>query len=88
MVAEQAPEDEDPDSPEGQKRKKKREFWKKMQFMMMKIMKVKKSSQSEKPKRSTLEEKYFRRMDKFGGDSSKFRLWLFNLGVAIGSVDK
>ena len=35
-----------------------------------------------------LDEKYFRRMEKFEGDSSKFRGWLFDLLVAIGQVDK
>eukprot|EP00973_Karenia_brevis_P040203 5552375-Karenia_brevis.AAC.1 len=27
-------------------------------------------------------------MEKFGGETSKFRLWMFNLGVAIGTVDR
>ena len=28
-----------------------------------------------------LEEKYFRRMDKFDGDATKFRAWIFDLQV-------
>eukprot|EP00973_Karenia_brevis_P019900 2729802-Karenia_brevis.AAC.1 len=69
MVAEQSDDqDDDPDSPEGQKRKKKREFWKKMQIMMSKMMREKRSVNPEKPKRLSMEEKYFRRMDKFGGE--------------------
>ena len=39
-------------------------------------------------RRVVLEEKYFRRMDKFEGDMVKFRRWIFNLGVAIGGVDE
>eukprot|EP00973_Karenia_brevis_P012769 1735270-Karenia_brevis.AAC.1 len=27
-------------------------------------------------------------MEKFGGETSKFRLWMFNLGVAIGTADR
>ena len=34
-----------------------------------------------------LDEKYFRRMEKFGGDASVFRGWLFDLLVAIGQID-
>ena len=34
-----------------------------------------------------LDEKYFRRVDKFDGDLSKFRGWLFDFLVAIGQVD-
>ena len=34
-----------------------------------------------------LDEKYFRRVDKFDGDLSKFRGWLFDLLVSIGQVD-
>ena len=36
---------------------------------------------------SVLLEKYFRRMIKFEGDSTKFRAWIFDLLVAIGRVD-
>eukprot|EP00973_Karenia_brevis_P039472 5448648-Karenia_brevis.AAC.1 len=74
MVAEQSDEEEDPDSPEGQRRKRKKELWRKMQQMMSKMMREKRSVSPEKPKRLSLEEKYFRRMDKFGGEVSKFRL--------------
>ena len=35
-----------------------------------------------------LDERYFRRMDKFERDVQKFRGWLFDLLVALGSVDK
>eukprot|EP00973_Karenia_brevis_P011175 1511799-Karenia_brevis.AAC.1 len=47
--------------------------------------KIKKQEESE---RVTLEEKYFRRMSKFGGEMSQFRMWMFNLGVALGTVDR
>ena len=39
-------------------------------------------------KKIKLDERYFRRMDKFEGDVQKFREWLFDLMVALGSVDK
>ena len=39
------------------------------------------------PKRAVLEEKYFRRVPQFTGDSSKFRSWFFDLVVCIGTVD-
>ena len=35
-----------------------------------------------------LEERHFRKMDTFDGDKSKFRHWVFDLGVAIGRVDR
>ena len=38
--------------------------------------------------RVTLEEKYFRRIDKFDGDVKKFPGWRFDVLVAIGQVDK
>jgi hypothetical protein len=38
-------------------------------------------------KRVILDEKYFRRVDKFDGDVTKFRGWMFDLMVAIGQVD-
>eukprot|EP00973_Karenia_brevis_P030955 4269881-Karenia_brevis.AAC.1 len=59
-----------------------------MKQFMTRVMRDKRNVGPEKPKRLSLEEKHFRRMDKFGGDVSKFRLWMFNLGVAIGSVDR
>eukprot|EP00973_Karenia_brevis_P015779 2160582-Karenia_brevis.AAC.1 len=31
-----------------------------------------------------LEEKYFRRMEKFSGDMSGYRMWMFNFTVALG----
>eukprot|EP00973_Karenia_brevis_P015958 2181849-Karenia_brevis.AAC.1 len=34
-----------------------------------------------------LDEKYFRRIEKYGGDPVQFRMWVFNLKVAIGQVD-
>ena len=34
-----------------------------------------------------LDEKYFRRVDKFDGDPSKYRGWIFELVVALGQVD-
>ena len=39
-------------------------------------------------KRVVLDEKYFRRVDKFTGDSAKFRGWYFDLMVNIGQVDR
>ena len=38
--------------------------------------------------RVVLDEKYFRRVDKFNGDVQKLRGWMFDLLVAIGQVDK
>ena len=35
-----------------------------------------------------MDEKYFRRMDVFEGDRSRFRHWLFDFNVAIGTIDK
>ena len=35
----------------------------------------------------TLDEKYFRRVDKFDGDRSKFRGWLFDLIEAINQIN-
>ena len=37
-------------------------------------------------KRVVLDEKYFRRMQLFAGDASKFRGWFFDLKVAVGQV--
>ncbi len=39
-------------------------------------------------RRVILEEKYFRRIDRFGGDAAKFREWKFELLVSIGQVDE
>eukprot|EP00973_Karenia_brevis_P000829 115163-Karenia_brevis.AAC.1 len=39
-----------------------------------------------KPK-AILDEKYFRRMDKFVGDAGVYRMWMFNFTVALGQVD-
>jgi hypothetical protein len=38
-------------------------------------------------KRVILDEKYFRRVDKFEGDVTRFRGWMFDVMVAIGQVD-
>ena len=51
--------------------------------------KEKQGSKGEgKGDRVKLEEKYFRRMDLFEGDRSKFRNWIFDLTVAVGLVDR
>ena len=34
-----------------------------------------------------LDEEYFRRIEEFEGDTQKFRSWMFDLLVTIGSVD-
>eukprot|EP00973_Karenia_brevis_P046665 6473968-Karenia_brevis.AAC.1 len=47
-----------------------------------------KSGKTEESKRGALEEKYFRRMSKFGGETSQFRMCMFNLGVALGTVNR
>ena len=39
-------------------------------------------------KKVILEEKYFRRMDKFEGDAAKYRSWVFELGIAIAGIDE
>eukprot|EP00973_Karenia_brevis_P085126 11815619-Karenia_brevis.AAC.1 len=39
-------------------------------------------------KKGKLEEKYFRRIDKFNGDPGQFRTWLFNIKVSLGQVDQ
>eukprot|EP00973_Karenia_brevis_P016387 2244818-Karenia_brevis.AAC.1 len=41
----------------------------------------------EDRRRVCLDEKHFRRMEKYGGDPAQFRMWVFNLKVAIGQVD-
>ena len=38
--------------------------------------------------RVVLDEKYFRRCDKFEGNPAKFKSWMFDLITAIGSVDQ
>ena len=38
--------------------------------------------------RLTLDERHFRRVDRYSGDSSKFRGWYFDLLVAIGQIDR
>eukprot|EP00973_Karenia_brevis_P086418 11983067-Karenia_brevis.AAC.1 len=38
-------------------------------------------------KKGKLEEKYFRRIDKFSGEVNQFRTWMFNLKVSLGQVD-
>ena len=38
--------------------------------------------------RMVLDEKYFRRVERFEGDVSKFRGWLFDLMVPLGQVDQ
>eukprot|EP00973_Karenia_brevis_P049525 6870743-Karenia_brevis.AAC.1 len=46
-----------------------------------------KSEDREFKSKAILEEKYFRRMDKFTGDASVYRMWMFNFTVAVGQVD-
>eukprot|EP00973_Karenia_brevis_P069904 9719520-Karenia_brevis.AAC.1 len=38
--------------------------------------------------RAKLEEKYFRRIEKFDGNIKELRGWMFNIEVALGQVDK
>eukprot|EP00973_Karenia_brevis_P084899 11780882-Karenia_brevis.AAC.1 len=38
-------------------------------------------------KKTKLDEKYFRRMDKFNGEPNQFRMWLFNFEVCLGQID-
>ena len=45
---------------------------------------LKKDEQSEK--KVVLEEKYFRRMEKYGGEEGKWQEWVFNLLVQVGQV--
>ena len=45
------------------------------------------NKEGPKGNRVVLEEKYFRRMDKFGEDLGKFRSWIFDLEAALGSID-
>ena len=46
------------------------------------------AGQNQGNHRVVLEEKHFRRVDKFDGDMAKFRGWVFDLTVAIGQIDK
>eukprot|EP00973_Karenia_brevis_P044865 6214090-Karenia_brevis.AAC.1 len=48
---------------------------------------VKKEESDEREKRVVLDEKHFKRMDKFTGEVSQFRMWMFNLGAVLGQVD-
>eukprot|EP00973_Karenia_brevis_P061087 8494914-Karenia_brevis.AAC.1 len=41
----------------------------------------------DESKKAKLDEKCFRRIDKFVGDPTQFRMWSFNLRVALGQVD-
>ncbi len=43
--------------------------------------------EGHKGNKVVLDEKHFRRMDKFEGDVGKFRSWIFDLEVALGSID-
>eukprot|EP00973_Karenia_brevis_P041498 5742039-Karenia_brevis.AAC.1 len=38
-------------------------------------------------KKGKLEEKYFRRIDKFTGEINQFRTWMFNIKVSLGQID-
>eukprot|EP00973_Karenia_brevis_P062586 8701877-Karenia_brevis.AAC.1 len=38
-------------------------------------------------KKGKLEEKYFRRIDKFNGEVNQFRTWMFKIKVSLGQVD-
>eukprot|EP00973_Karenia_brevis_P056416 7847874-Karenia_brevis.AAC.1 len=62
--------------------------------MMEKLLPQLQRPQYESSRRETvddkrkvvLDEKYFRRIDKYVGDSTQFRMWIFNLKVALGQV--
>eukprot|EP00973_Karenia_brevis_P003250 447064-Karenia_brevis.AAC.1 len=41
----------------------------------------------EDKKKVSLDEKCFRRIEKYVGDPAHFRMWIFNLKVALGQVD-
>ena len=45
------------------------------------------TDKKESFKKVILDEKYFRRIEKFEGDVSKFRAWMFDMMVTIGQVD-
>eukprot|EP00973_Karenia_brevis_P095829 12429281-Karenia_brevis.AAC.1 len=38
--------------------------------------------------RAKLDEKYFRRIEKFDGNTKELRGWMFNLEVALGQIDR
>ena len=42
---------------------------------------------TKQTQRVVLDEKYFRRIDKFDGDVAKYRGWIFELEVILGQVD-
>ena len=42
----------------------------------------------DQARKVALDEKYFRRIEKFDGDVNKFRGWMFDLLVALGTIDK
>ena len=46
------------------------------------------TGETKQRNRVVLEEKYFRRVEKFDGEPTKFRGWIFNLLVSIGQVDE
>eukprot|EP00973_Karenia_brevis_P043259 5994792-Karenia_brevis.AAC.1 len=89
MVAEQSDEEE-ATSPEAKRLQRNKRFWRQMKAFMDNMFQQEKRGNvyTERNRRGSLEEKHFRRMEKFGGETSKFRLWMFNLGVAIGTVDR
>ena len=60
--------------------------WSQMFVDMMK--EIKGAGKGEREPKVVLEERHFRTMEKFEGDKSKFRHWVFDLGVAIGRVDR
>eukprot|EP00973_Karenia_brevis_P012265 1664918-Karenia_brevis.AAC.1 len=43
-----------------------------------------KREEKEFKTKEILDEKYFRRMEKFSGDMSGYRMWIFNVTVALG----
>eukprot|EP00973_Karenia_brevis_P040282 5564245-Karenia_brevis.AAC.1 len=67
-------------------------FWVPMKMLLDNMFEEKsgvshKKDQSDERKKVVLDAKYFRRMDKFAGQESQFRMWMSNLGVALGQVD-
>ena len=54
----------------------------------MEEMRQERRKPDEDKHRVLLEEKYFRRMEVFEGDRSKFRNWVFDFLVQVGIVDK
>eukprot|EP00973_Karenia_brevis_P012653 1716583-Karenia_brevis.AAC.1 len=47
-----------------------------------------KKGKQEESSKVVLDENHFRRMNQFSGNVSKFRMWMVNLGVALGTADK